>query len=298
MPGFNIPLLGDGLKMPWGDIRLIIDFFLGGLGVGAFIIAFVARLIDKERYQGVTKAGAYIAPVAVIIGLLLLMSDAGVPTRFLTAFFRTHAASATSWGTFLQGFLVVFLLIYAWVASRPEGAVSESAELAIGWIALILAALTAPYHGYVMATMTGREFWSNAMVPTLFMTISISTGIAIVTIFSAGEAPEVQVSLGKALAIILGIQLVVLITQMSLAPTLSAGVKAAASVLINNVWLFWIGILLIGMIAPLIIDITAVRGEAAAATGTLFLVSLLVLVGGFLLRYGIIIAGQSTQLTP
>src|SRR3972149_8181843 len=126
MPGFNVQLLGDGLKMPWGDIRIRIDFFLGGLGVGAFIIAFVARLIDKDRYQGVTRAGAYIAPIAVIIGLLFLISDMGVPLRFFTTMWRTHAASATSWGSFLQAILLVFLLIYAWMASRPEGTISES----------------------------------------------------------------------------------------------------------------------------------------------------------------------------
>lgn len=298
MPGLNVPLLGDGLRMPWGDARLIIDFFLGGLGVGAFITAFVVRLIDRDRYRGITKAGAYIAPIAVIVGLLFLISDMAAPTRFITTFWRTSASSATSWGTFLQAILVIFLLIYAWVVSRPEGAFSEGTERTLGWIAFVLAVLTAPYHGFVLSTMTGREFWSNATIPTLFMAISLSTGMAAVMIFSAGEKPEVQVSLGKALAIILGIELVMLIIQFSLVPTLSAEVKAAAMVLVNNVWLFWIGIVLIGLLAPLVIDISAVRGEAAAATGTLFLVSLLVLLGGFLLRYGIIIAGQSIQLTP
>ncbi|MFQ5574122.1 MAG: NrfD/PsrC family molybdoenzyme membrane anchor subunit [Terriglobia bacterium] len=298
MPGLNVPLLGDGLNMPWGDLRLILDFFLGGLGAGAFITAFVARLINQDEYRGVTRAGAYIAPIAVILGLILLISEMGTPLRAITVLWQTHASSVTSWGSFLQAIFVVFLLIYAWIASRPEGYFSETSELITGWITLALAVLIAPYHGYVLSTMTGRELWNGLMTPAVFTAVSLSTGLAMVMIFSAGEEPDVQVKLGRALAVVLGAQLLMVVMHFSLAPTFGSEAQIAAGVITSNVWLFWIGILLVGLLAPLIIDITAIRGDVAAATGSLFLVSLLVLVGGFLLRYGIIVAGQALQLTP
>src|SRR5207245_3954380 len=52
------------------DWPALIDvyFFLGGMAGGAFVIATVANLLDRERYRDIVRIGYYVAFLAVIPG--------------------------------------------------------------------------------------------------------------------------------------------------------------------------------------------------------------------------------------
>src|SRR5207247_4583338 len=55
------------------DWPVLIDhyFFLGGMAGGAFVIATIANLLDRERYRDVISVGYYIAFLAVLPGPIL-----------------------------------------------------------------------------------------------------------------------------------------------------------------------------------------------------------------------------------
>ncbi len=84
------------------DIRVTIDLFLGGLGVGAFLVSILLSFYDWEKHLNAIKIGAYTAPIAVGVGLLVLVTKLGVPLKFITTFWHINLKSVMSMGVFLQ----------------------------------------------------------------------------------------------------------------------------------------------------------------------------------------------------
>src|SRR5688572_15360460 len=87
------------------DWPFLIDlyFFLGGLAGGAFVIATVAQLMDARRYRDVVRIGYYVAFVAILPGLLLLIVDLGRPTRFLHMLMVPKPSTAIGMGAITVG---------------------------------------------------------------------------------------------------------------------------------------------------------------------------------------------------
>ena len=59
------------IHVHWNWI-VAIDLFGAGLSAGAFIISATAYFLGRERYETITRIGAYIAPFPVIVGILCL----------------------------------------------------------------------------------------------------------------------------------------------------------------------------------------------------------------------------------
>ena len=59
------------MELLW-DVRVSLDVFLGGLGVGAFIFGAILFYMGSQKYASTIKKAMVIAPVLVIAGLLLL----------------------------------------------------------------------------------------------------------------------------------------------------------------------------------------------------------------------------------
>jgi len=300
MPGFNPALLGNGFEMPWHDIRLVLDLFLGGLGVGAFLVAAIASYFDDEKYESICKTGAYLSPLAVILGLLLLTSELKRPERFITTFWNTNPTSVLSWGVFLQSIFVLVALIYAWLVY------SGSSRKIIGGLGIFFALVVGGYHGLFLSVAQTRDLWNNALVPALFLATAITTGIAAVILFAllfsgatdlGGVVSKLSKALGLTLSIVLFLVVVYLITLFNSSPH----AQTAARLLVSGNYslIFWLGVVVIGLVLPLLVeayDIATTREEAVATTTVPLIASILVLIGGFLLRYLIVFAGQSLPL--
>ena len=65
------------------DIRVSLDLFLGGLGVGAFLMGAVLYYIDAKAYDAVIKKALVVAPLLVMAGLLLLLTELGRPLNVI-----------------------------------------------------------------------------------------------------------------------------------------------------------------------------------------------------------------------
>lgn len=301
MPGFNPSLLGNSLEMPWPDIRLVLDLFLGGLGVGAFLVAVIASYFDKEKYENIVKTGAYLSPIAVIIGLILLVSELKQPQRFITTFWNTNPTSVLSWGVFLQSIFVLIALIYAWLVY------SGSSGKLVGGLGILFAVIVGGYHGLLLSAAQTRDLWNTALVPALFMATAVATGIAAVVILASLFAGTSDISsavskLNKAQGVTLSIILFLIIVYLITLFNSSPDAQVAARLLVTGSFglIFWVGAVVIGLLLPLLIeayDIYSTAGGEAAATATVpLLISVLVLIGGFVLRYVIVFAGQSLPL--
>ena len=88
-------------------------FFLGGLGVGAFLFS-VAANYWKQDLKPAAKATSVVTPLAIALGMFVLWLDLGQPFRVWRLFLSFNPTSALSWGVWFLNIFFVLSLVYAW----------------------------------------------------------------------------------------------------------------------------------------------------------------------------------------
>jgi formate-dependent nitrite reductase membrane component NrfD len=304
------------LKSADWPVLIDIYFFLGGIAGGAFVIATVANLLDPRRYRDVVRVGYYVALLAIIPGPILLTVDLGVPTRFLHMLmaskpFATIGMDAITVGPFhvkpfspmsLGAWALLGFGLFAFLAAldvfledrggRPIGSLRVVAGVIGGFFGFFIAA----YPGVLLGA-TARPLFVNAhWLGALFLAVGGSTGaaaIALMLSLMGGERREALSRLMRFTAIALVVEAVTLVLFVAtVSGTGSAGVSGALAQLTSGPYslTFWLGAVVLGLVAPLALQWGgAIR---RATPGRAAIVSLLVLVGGFVVKYVIIAAGQ------
>jgi polysulfide reductase chain C len=288
----------------WG-LPVAIDLFAAGMGAAAFMVAVMADLAGSKKFTSIRLTGAIIAPWPAILGVLLLVVDLGQPLRFwemilkrgeglsiIPPFIMFNHGSAMSWGTWILTLFVIISLIYLVVSIIAiPFSWGEIATKAVGIIGLPFALLVTTYTG-VLISATSNELWSNYLLPLVFVSSAVVTGIAsiicILAILKMLKLTEEDFipgleKLNGTMIIVLLISLVLFIALGIMKPQmliLLASVKLGI--------LFWLFTIILGIIIPLIFSLKK-EGNPA---GTSFIISLLILLGGFFLRYIILMAGQ------
>lgn len=288
----------------WG-LPVAIDLFAAGMGAAAFMVAVMADLAGSKKFTSIRLTGAIIAPWPAILGVLLLVVDLGKPFRFWEMLLKRgeglsiappylmfNPGSAMSWGTWILTLFVIISLIYLIVSIIAiPFSWGEIATKTIGIIGLPFALLVTTYTG-VLISATSNALWSNYLLPFVFVSSAVVTGIAgiicILAILKMLKLLEEDFIPG--LEKLNGVMIVVLLASLALfiivgimqpqMLTLIASAKLGI--------LFWLFSIILGIIIPLIFSFKK-EGNPA---GTSFIISLLIILGGFFLRYVILIAGQ------
>lgn len=300
------------------DWPLLIDlyFFLGGLAGGAFVIATVANLLDSQRYREVVRVGYYLAFLAILPGPVFLIVDLGMPSRFLHMLMvskpdLTIGMSAITVGPFhikpfspmsmgswaLNGFaLLAFLAALATFLEDAKRSDLSGLKRWVGIIGSLFGLFVAAYPGVLLGATARPLFISAHWLGALFLAVGASTGgagIALILSLLGVQARESLSRLMRVTAFSLIIELVALILFIvSVSGTGSAGIGKALVLLLSGPYslTFWLGAVLVGLVAPLALQFGGAINKPAP--GMVALVSVLVLVGGFLVKYVIIAAGQ------
>jgi len=305
----NYPIIGDSIYHMW-DVRLVIDMFLGGAGMGVFVLAILASFsLGWERTTLLRKVAGVFAPVALAVSLLLLASELSQPGRFYLPFLMGQASSPLEWGTWIQ---MGFLLISAVFGLGALGWVrlSEIVMKTLGVIGAVLGAAVAIYHGVYLADNISRPLWAIGGVPFLFTIISLATGAAVLVLAAAiagsrelaeSTRGQPQVMVGAALAVLVGTALYL----WALATTGSEAQEGAALLISGSFAVAtWVGVFALGALGVAFGWIGLRGGVAAGPSGATLtmalpaLAALLILTSGFILRYIIVIGGQTIPQLP
>ena len=283
----------------WG-IPVAFDLFLAGFGAGALLLAVVADLFGGKRYQKIMRTGAFIAPWPVLLGVILLVVDLGNPLRFWEFLLRKgpgilmfNPDSVMSIGVWLLTFFVILSLVYL-VLCLVSWVFVWGAKLRqlVGVVASCFALLVTVYTGVLLAA-TPNPLWNSVLLPAVFSVSALSTGIAgVVFVLALGRIYKRAVKidpfvseLEKINSRVIGLLLLIIILFV-LAGIGSAQMRMIIGLRFGFLW--WIGIVGLGLIVPLLFGI---KGKANKPQASL-VVSALVLLGGFLLRYVILMGGQ------
>ena len=281
--------------MVWGPM-IAWYLFLAGASAGAFLTSAFVEVKYPESVK-MRVAGRIVAPIFLGIGLVMLMLDAEAGLRNPLRFFWLIAnpGSVMTLGVY---FICVFMPV-ALVSALLE-VLKKPVPKWLTWVGIVFAFAVAAYTGFLLGVVKAFPLWNNAVLPILFVVSALSAGLAatsLVGLLADRERFEQMWLIKKSHVILSAIEMVVLATMLVI---VSAGsVEGAASVysLVAGQYApaFWGGIVLLGLVAPFIIEGYPVFITKRVETSmTSMVVSVIgeagVLVGGFMLRLLVVLS--------
>lgn len=271
--------------------------FLAGLGGGAFITSAFLAWRHPEAVN-MRKVGHIVAPVVVIVGLLLLMFDAEAglhnPLRF--ALLLHNPFSVMTWGVVFLAVFVVIALI-ALVLDVLKKQVPKWLEI----VGSVFGVCVAMYTGALLGVCKTFPLWNTALLPVLFLVSAVSAGAASVLLISVFLHPEEfnKVGVLKKFHFCLPIVEMVLVASLCFVTSYNSVVGWDSVMgLVCGSWapLFWLGLVLIGLVAPTALETWLLFfspkefEESQKAHWISAGSDAAVLIGGFLLRFLIVMA--------
>lgn len=281
--------------MVWGPM-IAWYLFLAGASAGAFI---TAAFVEKKYPESVKMrvAGRIIAPIFIAIGLLMLIFDAEAglhnPLRFI--YLVLNPGSVMTLGVY---FICVYMPVC--LAAAVLEILKKSVPAWLNWIGIVSAFCVAAYTGFLLGVVQAYPLWNNAILPILFVVSALSAGLAatsLVGLITDRERFEKMWLVKKSHVILSAIELVVLFTMLIIVNSGSPEGAASVQSLIGGQYaaMFWGGLVILGLVAPFMIEGYPVFITKKPETSTTSLVVSIigesgVLIGGFILRLLIVMA--------
>jgi formate-dependent nitrite reductase membrane component NrfD len=312
-----------------------VDLFAAGLSAGAFIISATAYFLGRERYENITKIGAYIAPFPVIIGILALIYDLERPHLFWKLFLTFQPNSVMSLGSWLLLFFSLFSVahLYLWLPERFDylkiiPAIRSSKSLSrfqgdnLAKMRGLVAGFGIPisigvgiYTGVLLGALNARPFWNNPMLPMLFLISAMMTGsaaICFVGCFIKGFRGMTRENVNTNKFMIHSIDFTLMVFSMIAVFLFILGLYvsprssvAAVHLIMGGEFtlLFWILVVGVGILLPLAFEVYELIPHYIVQTELREhnpwisgIITTSVLIGGFAMRYIVIYAGQVAQI--
>jgi formate-dependent nitrite reductase membrane component NrfD len=314
------------VELAWG-LPVILYLFLAGVGAGALTVSAAIFLRGGDVSRGIhvdtARYGAFLAPLPIMVGCGLLVFELG---SFETGhwfkwlnLYKMINLSPMSIGTWLLTVTILVSLGYAYTFVRAAPGLPEEKRFPLrrnlAWIAVPLGIATAVYTGVLLGAMPSRPFWNSPILALLFLVSALSTGIAAILLLRAvfyvgssdGDMEKNFSRTGYLLTatdvMLIGFELMVVFLFVMFAYLTVGDVRHAVSVILAGgslMPLFWLGFVVIGLAIPALVELYYViprllyHREYSPHRGVEIGVSVLVLLGGFLLRYVVVMAGQIT----
>lgn len=306
-------------ELNWG-LPVILYLFLAGVGAGAVTVSGSVLLrkggFGSSRFA-VARCGALIGPLPVMLGTFMIVFELGQPFRALNLF-KLINLSPMSIGTwFLAGFIILSLLYALTFLSPSAGPGDRLAGIrrALAWVCVPFGIGVAIYTGILLGAMPSRPFWNSPILAGLFLLSALSTGVAAIILMGVffrrnSDNPAIRDDyhnssylLTASDAILLAGELGILFLFLLFAHLTIGDTKYAVSVVLPGgelAFLFWTLVIGTGIVIPFVIEILQIGskllygGRYVSSPVLEVLVPAAILVGGFTLRYVIVVAGQIT----
>ena len=293
--------------------------FLGGLTAGIMGFAAYAVLANKDRELPFAHNRiALWAPIALSIGMTALFLDLEHKLyvfRFYTSF---QPASPMSWGAWILVLIYPLMVLQTlstlrlgyprlagWLERLPLGHtalnLSETLRRLVAALIIPLAVGLGIYTGVLLSAFNARPFWNTGLLGPLFLISGLSTAGAVALIGARLACERHFFTRTDIFLISVELTLIaLLIINLGTGP--AQQLEAMHMVMGGEYTVpFWLWFVLPGLLVPLILEILEMRGICNFSLTA----SLLVLYGGYMLRYLTVELGQlstwseyATQFDP
>jgi formate-dependent nitrite reductase membrane component NrfD len=246
----------------------------------------------------------------VLFKLPLHLLYLGKPLRFWRAIPPFTKAWKTSWLARGMFFSIVFvaagfvqlLLSYLLLHHVVSGSAYDVVSL-LNWIASIVAGvfvlLTGMYAGFAMSYCKSLPFWNTGLLPFVFVFMGLADGLALlmgVSLVTNDVDIKTLESISRVMLVISALLIVVYLVR---AYRRRSTAELAARDLLkgHTAWVFWIGIVALGIVTPLVISVVTMFLESNVAP--LLIVAIIChTVGAFALKYSVLKVGIYRSVLP
>ncbi|HEY5716102.1 MAG TPA: NrfD/PsrC family molybdoenzyme membrane anchor subunit, partial [Psychromonas sp.] len=276
----------DSLVWHW---PIAIYLFVLGISSGAMCLALVIKWklnsLEKAAKNPLIIAAAILVPSMVIFGLLILIVDLTKPLHFWKVIVYQFANPTSVMGRGVTLFIIYQLATFAWIALVFREKLERLLQRFMPWllkipgvswlwdliakvekqlelVIAVLAVLLGVYTGFLLSALTAYPLLNQPVLPLLFLASGLSSGIAATiilatTFFSANSnTPGMALSHRLEQPIVWSelLLLIILITGMNFGGEMDkVAIKAAIS---GGLWanVFWIGVIGLGIVLPLLMN--------------------------------------------
>jgi formate-dependent nitrite reductase membrane component NrfD len=180
------------LQQPTWQHPIAAYFFAGGISSGAYLVGTVATLTGGARLRTMARLAHYVSFAALLPCPPLLIMDLGKPGRFyhmLRIFKPSSPMSLGSWALTTHG---MFCALAAFVGLAHDAdfpilgpALRVVPEAAVDILGLPSALVLGGYTGVLLGTSSVPLWATSPLLGALFMASAINTGLAAVTLAGA-----------------------------------------------------------------------------------------------------------------
>jgi formate-dependent nitrite reductase membrane component NrfD len=280
----------------WPWYYVAIYFFFGGIAAGAYLLAAMTLVFGTPtKDRPLMRWATYLSAILVLICPILLVLDLGQEMRFwrmLTQFKLLSPVSLGSWALLIfGGFTVLSSLIFlsedgswkigaAFLKRLPHGLLMR--------IGAFFGIFVAGYTG-VLLSSTVIPFWnSNQLLGLTFLVSGLSTALAAVTLLLMWRGYHNVAdshNFHSLELILLGFEILLVVWMVF---------QEGGEILYSGqfIFTFVVAVAVLGVLIPMIMLL--MYRERAMPSSMLALTSLLILIGGFFLRYSVLEAGKAS----
>lgn len=302
------PLIDPSLHI-WGwDVTVYL--FLGGLVAGIMVLTGLYYFIKGpgDGAPAFIRNSMLASPILLSVGMFFLFLDLDFKWHVFRFYLTFQITSPMSWGSWILLFVYPVSIAMIVLANRGRWWVNWYPPV-VKWVEpfwkpiaagnVLFGAVLALYTGILLSSYPARPFWNNGVLAPLFLISGISTGAAFMILFHDGADTREKEDLGLIKLGLIAAEVVALVLFISALLSSAANQIAAVRLIVGGPFTapFWVFVVGIGLLVPLLLQ----GLEVAKKVESRFVMPLMVLLGGLVLRYLIVQGGQlsetATQIT-
>ncbi|MBX2991069.1 MAG: polysulfide reductase NrfD [Bacteroidetes bacterium] len=291
----------------WGW-EIPVYLFLGGLVAGIMIIS--GYFIFKGRYKHSYFSCFWLPHISLVLlsaGMFALFLDLEHKLYVWRLFTTFKIASPMSWGSWIL--ILVYPTLLASTLTRVPPAFQNRIKLFdkisafinerpalvknIGVLSMIVGAILGMYTGVLLSALGARPLWNSSILWVLFLTSGLSAAAAFVHLITDDKYEREL--LAKADNGFLILELFIFAQFIIGLLSSTQAHQNAAQLILSGSYaaVFWVFVIGIGIIIPLIIQLLAVNHKVQHTP----VAPIMVIAGGLILRFVIVYAGQYSHWT-
>nr|CRH05010.1 Integral membrane subunit DsrP, involved in the intracellular sulfur oxidation. NrfD superfamily protein [Candidatus Magnetococcus massalia] len=285
-------------KVVWG-LPHIFAISLLVMASGALNLASMATVFGNAHYKQFRRFSAFLAISLLVGGLMVLVLDLGRPDRMLLTMLHMNLKSMFTWNVFLYSGFVLLCFFYLWAMMSNEKYVKLSGSAAFAGRVILTTGT-----GSIFGVIHAREVFHSAITAPTFIAVSLTSGTAVCilllvsTFRMTGRELDEKLIRGMRNALIFFTFLVLyLMVVEKFTKFYSPAFYEVETWIMTGpyAWLYWFGIIGIGIIVPLVIMVHRTWGNDVNA---IMVAAVAAIIGEVAFVAHVLLAGQSYPFNP
>ncbi|EHR72133.1 polysulfide reductase [Burkholderiales bacterium JOSHI_001] len=289
-------------QVVWG-LPHVFAIFMIVAASGVLNVASIGSVFGQKLYKPRAPLSGLLCLALLAGGLMVLMLDLGRPDRVIVAATHYNFRSVFAWNVFLYSGMGAIVALYLWTMfERRLNVHAKTAGLAALVWRFVLTTGTGSIFGFLVA----RPAYQSALLAPLFIVLSFGWGLAVFLLAQSSMyawndlqlPPAVQRRMARLLGVFIAAALYLVAVVHVTNAYWARGQAFEAFILLGRggggafAWLFWVGYVGWGALAPLLL---LFHPRLGGPVHTL-MASLMVVTGAFAWLYVFIIGGQAFPL--